>query len=110
MAERKYKNPQVNLRLPEELKQKVAVLAEKHKRSANAEMVAAIEHWVAEYDLLESRQETLNLMAKNPSAREQPHIRDLLNDFVAKVTPLLEEEMHRREEAEKNGEKNNNPT
>lgn len=110
MSERRYKNPQVNLRLPEELKEKVAKLAEKHKRSANAEMVAAIENWVDEYELLESRQETLDLMAKNPSAREQPHIRDLLNDFVAKVTPLLEEEMQRREEVEKRESANKKPT
>jgi len=110
MSERRYKNPQVNLRLPEELKEKVAKLAEKHKRSANAEMVAAIENWVEEYEMLESRQETLDLMSKNPAARDQPHIRDLLNDFVAKVTPLLEEEMRRREEAEKKESQNKKPT
>lgn len=110
MSERRYRNPQVNLRLPEELKDKVSKLAERHKRSANAEMVAAIEHWVAEYELLESRQGTLDLMAKNPSAREQPHIRELLNEFVAKVTPLLEEEMQRREEAEKKEITNKKPT
>lgn len=46
MSERKYKNPQVNLRLPEELKQHIAMMAERNKRSANAEMVAAIEAWV----------------------------------------------------------------
>lgn len=44
---RPYKNPQVNLRLPEELKQKIATLAESNGRSANAEMVAAIEAWVS---------------------------------------------------------------
>ncbi|EGL4945578.1 Arc family DNA-binding protein [Salmonella enterica] len=46
MAERKYKNPQVNLRLPEDLKVRVIELAEANGRSANAEMVAAIEAWV----------------------------------------------------------------
>lgn len=46
MSERKYRNPQVNLRLPEDLKQHIAVMAERNKRSANAEMVAAIEAWV----------------------------------------------------------------
>lgn len=46
MAERKYKHPQVNLRLPEELKEKVAEIAAKNGRSSNAEMVAAIEYWV----------------------------------------------------------------
>lgn len=47
MAERKYKHPQVNLRLPEELKERVSQLAFEHGRSANAEMVAALETWVS---------------------------------------------------------------
>ena len=46
MTERKYRHPQVNLRLPEDLKEKVAALASQHGRSANAEMVEAIEAWV----------------------------------------------------------------
>ncbi|EIT2340010.1 Arc family DNA-binding protein [Salmonella enterica] len=50
MSERRYRHPQVNLRLPEELKERVAVLAEKNKRSANAEMVAAIESWVERWE------------------------------------------------------------
>ena len=47
MSERKYRHPQVNLRLPEDLKEKVTKLAEHNSRSANAEMVAAIEFWVS---------------------------------------------------------------
>lgn len=47
MAERKYRHPQVNLRLPEELKEKIVEIANQNGRSANAEMVAAIEAWVA---------------------------------------------------------------
>lgn len=46
MSERRYRHPQVNLRLPEELKEKVAKLAEANGRSSNAEMVMAIEAWV----------------------------------------------------------------
>ncbi|MDC9591038.1 Arc family DNA-binding protein [Xenorhabdus sp. XENO-10] len=46
MSSRPYKNPQVNLRLPAELKEKVNDLADINGRSANAEMVAAIEYWV----------------------------------------------------------------
>ncbi|WP_419792552.1 Arc family DNA-binding protein [Serratia fonticola] len=46
MSERPYKHPQVNLRLPIELKDRIAELAEANGRSANAEMVAAIEAWV----------------------------------------------------------------
>ncbi|HBX4612869.1 TPA: Arc family DNA-binding protein [Klebsiella pneumoniae] len=45
MIERKYKNPQVNLRLPVELKARINEIAEANGRSANAEMVAAIEAW-----------------------------------------------------------------
>lgn len=43
MSERRYRHPQVNLRLPEELKEKVMELAESNGRSTNAEMVMAIE-------------------------------------------------------------------
>ena len=45
MTERKYKNPQVNLRLPADLKARINEIAEANGRSANAEMVAAIEAW-----------------------------------------------------------------
>ncbi|WP_446915265.1 Arc family DNA-binding protein [Klebsiella pneumoniae] len=45
MIERKYKNPQVNLRLPVDLKARINEIAEANGRSANAEMVAAIEAW-----------------------------------------------------------------
>jgi predicted transcriptional regulator len=45
MSERKYKNPQVNLRLPSEIKDRLAELAEVNSRSLNAEMVAALEAW-----------------------------------------------------------------
>ncbi|PWY09697.1 Arc family DNA-binding protein [Citrobacter koseri] len=54
MAERKYKHPQVNLRLPEELKARVIELAEANGRSANAEMVAAIEAWIEKNKHIES--------------------------------------------------------
>jgi len=46
MSERRYRHPQVNLRLPESLKEKISEMAERNKRSANSEMVAAIEDWV----------------------------------------------------------------
>lgn len=46
MSERPYKNPQVNLRLPLDIKDRIAELAEVNGRSANAEMVAALEAWV----------------------------------------------------------------
>ncbi len=39
--------PKVNIRLPQELKDKLHALAAKNKRSVNAEMVAAIERAVA---------------------------------------------------------------
>ncbi|EPO1581406.1 Arc family DNA-binding protein [Yersinia enterocolitica] len=45
MSERKYKNPQVNLRLPSEIKDRLTELAEANSRSLNAEMVAALEAW-----------------------------------------------------------------
>ncbi|MBC8954541.1 Arc family DNA-binding protein [Xenorhabdus sp. PB62.4] len=51
MSERKYKNPQVNLRLPVELRDKVTKLAEVNGRSSNQEMVAAIEAWVSKNEV-----------------------------------------------------------
>lgn len=45
MSERKYKNPQVNLRLPLDIKNRLTELAEANSRSLNAEMVAALEAW-----------------------------------------------------------------
>lgn len=45
MSDRKYKNPQVNLRLPQGIKDRLSELAEANSRSLNAEMVAALEAW-----------------------------------------------------------------
>ncbi|MCI1027784.1 Arc family DNA-binding protein [Pantoea dispersa] len=46
MSERRYRHPQVNLRLPDELKEQIAELAAKHGRSMNAEMVEAISFYI----------------------------------------------------------------
>ncbi|HBB3501413.1 DNA-binding protein [Escherichia coli] len=48
MSERRYKNPQVNLRLPVEIKDRLTALAEANGRSLNAEMVAALSAWAEE--------------------------------------------------------------
>lgn len=40
------RNPQFNVRIPPELKDKVTALAERNKRAVNAEIVAALEAWV----------------------------------------------------------------
>ncbi|PLR40709.1 hypothetical protein CYR55_05360 [Chimaeribacter californicus] len=69
MSERKYKNPQVNLRLPEDLKQHIAVMAERNKRSANAEMVAAIEAWVNADKAPYSQAEDVTLIMKKSELR-----------------------------------------
>ncbi|ECO0584319.1 Arc family DNA-binding protein [Salmonella enterica subsp. diarizonae] len=45
MSERRYKHPQVNLRLPVEIKDRLAELAEANNRSLNSEMVAALSAW-----------------------------------------------------------------
>ncbi|PXV70931.1 Arc family DNA-binding protein [Pantoea sp. PNA 03-3] len=50
MSERRYRHPQVNLRLPEELKEKLYALAGRHHRSANTEMVAAITAWIERHE------------------------------------------------------------
>lgn len=46
MTERRYRHPQVNLRLPDEIKEQIAELAAKHGRSMNAEMVEAISFYI----------------------------------------------------------------
>lgn len=46
MSERRYKHPQVNLRLPVEIKDRLTELADANNRSLNAEMVAALSAWV----------------------------------------------------------------
>lgn len=46
MSERRYRHPQVNLRLPDELKEQISELAAKHGRSMNAEMVEAISFYI----------------------------------------------------------------
>jgi predicted HicB family RNase H-like nuclease len=43
---RPYKHPQINLRIPEELKEKVQELADKHGRSMNAEIILALEKYL----------------------------------------------------------------
>lgn len=58
MSERRYRHPQVNLRLPEDLKEKISAIAERNKRSANAEMVAAIEDWIRRDEVHNFRSET----------------------------------------------------
>lgn len=60
MSERRYRHPQVNLRLPEELKEKITRLSESNGRSANAEMVEAINFWI------EANQEILDNPDKYP--------------------------------------------
>ncbi|EJI4679246.1 Arc family DNA-binding protein [Salmonella enterica] len=57
MSERRYKHPQVNLRLPVEIKDRLSELAESNGRSLNAEMVAALSAWTEE----NKHVQTLNL-------------------------------------------------
>ncbi|WBV23816.1 Arc family DNA-binding protein [Pantoea piersonii] len=57
MVNRRYRHPQVNLRLPRDLKEHIAAMADSNKRSANAEMVAAIEAWVRAGNIPEPSEE-----------------------------------------------------
>jgi len=45
MSDRGYKHPQVNLRLPVEIKERLMEIAQANNRSFNAEMVAALDAW-----------------------------------------------------------------
>lgn len=71
MTERKYRHPQVNLRLPENLKEKIVAIANKNGRSANAEMVAAIEAWVENSENRLAPIDTLSDLTKQLEAISQ---------------------------------------
>jgi len=80
MGERRYRHPQVNLRLPEDLKEKISKLAASHGRSANAEMVEAIEFWVS------ANQEMKNNPEQYPTHQEKVEIRkDKMPEIVNAV-------------------------
>ncbi|WP_342633910.1 MULTISPECIES: Arc family DNA-binding protein [unclassified Erwinia] len=74
MAERKYRHPQVNLRLPEELKERIAEIAERNKRSSNAEMVAAIENWVKRDTLYNYKSEISFINVNDGSHIDDPTV------------------------------------
>lgn len=64
MSDRRYKNPQVNLRVPDETKRKISELAGKNNRSLNAEINAAIEAWLALDEQLDKDAMTLESRIK----------------------------------------------
>lgn len=52
MSEKKtrpYKHPQINLRIPEELKEKIQELADKHGRSMNAEIIHILKSHINDF-------------------------------------------------------------
>lgn len=89
MAERRYKHPQVNLRLPEELKERIASLAAAHGRSANAEMVDAIESWVAFHDGIDVNARQLTKPLKEPVAIKKEEMMHLLQSIQEAVVSQL---------------------
>jgi hypothetical protein len=103
MAERRYKHPQVNLRMPEELKDKVSTLAARNGRSANAEMVAAIEFWIS------ANQEILENPDKYPMNNERVEIsKSAIPDIVNAVRKQILE--HLAENYDLHPKKNKNPS
>ncbi|HCD2543884.1 TPA: Arc family DNA-binding protein [Klebsiella pneumoniae] len=89
MTKRPYKNPQVNLRLPQELKDRVASLAELKGRSANSEMVDAISFWVEREERLQielmARRRDFMLPHKFNSAEEEiEYLKSLFNGNESK--------------------------
>ncbi|WNO60891.1 Arc family DNA-binding protein [Rheinheimera sp. MMS21-TC3] len=65
----KPRDPQINIRLPEELKEQLHSMAAENKRSVNSEAVAAIEHAVHLHNLTKSRSETLQELNADGSNR-----------------------------------------
>jgi len=89
MTKRPYKNPQVNLRLPQELKDRVAALADLKGRSANSEMVDAISFWVEREERLQeelmSRRRDIMLARQFSSIEEQiEYLKSLVRDDEGK--------------------------
>lgn len=102
MSERRYRHPQVNLRLPEELKEKVMLLASANGRSANAEMVQAIEFWVS------ANQEMAENPEKYPMNNDKVEIsRSAIPDIVNTVRRQILEHLAEHYELRP---KNKNPT
>ncbi|WP_445425173.1 Arc family DNA-binding protein [Alishewanella sp. HL-SH06] len=71
------RDPQINIRLPAELKDKIHRLASENKRSVNAEVVAAIEHAVE----LHSRSEHVKPIKLKNATGQLTH-EELINKIV----------------------------
>lgn len=61
------RNPQFNVRIPPELKEKVVALAEKNKRPVNAEINAALESWVDSAEKIENQYKDDNIFIHHQS-------------------------------------------
>lgn len=95
------RDPQLNIRLPGELKTRLQVIAERNKRSVNAEAVAAIERAVVDAERAMSIDNDKQVITLNQTdstylsslignAKSGGDIEDLLNEVIEKIMKLKE--------------------
>ena len=90
MSERRYRHPQVNLRLPEELKEKIMQLADANGRSANAEMVKAIEFWVSANQEMSANPEKYPIPSDTIEIKKE-HLPEIVDSVRKQVLEYLNE-------------------
>lgn len=57
-------DPQFNVRMPAEVKQKLTALATENHRSINAEIIAAIQNWIEAHDKNDTDAVSIKLVAE----------------------------------------------
>lgn len=93
------RDPQLNIRLPSELKSRLQVIAEYNKRSVNAEAVAAIERAVIDAERAMAIDDNNQVIVLNQTdstylaslidhAKSGGDIESLLNEVIEKVIQL----------------------
>ncbi|MCO6180271.1 Arc family DNA-binding protein [Ciceribacter sp. RN22] len=93
-------DPQLKLRLPEELKQRVVEAARRNNRSVNAEIVNLLEDAFITEVFAEKMERLSVERADQRSAAQAKSINSRLSEIEAKLDQLLAFEDHYREQAE----------
>ena len=99
------RDPQLNIRLPSELKARLQVIAERNKRSVNAEAVAAIEKAVVDAERVISndgdqvvvlnQSDSAHLASIINYAKSSSDIESLLNEVIENIIKL--KKLHEQE-------------
>lgn len=79
-------DPQFNVRMPAEVKQKLTALATENHRSINAEIIAAIQHWIEAHDKTNTDAVSIKLVAERIKELEY------MVDALASGTVFIDDE------------------